>query len=185
MKADLGVVASYTDALFQTALKRGSLERLATDIRGLQNSLTAESREKLTQVFESPNIPREKKESVFVKLYGGRVDELFVNFARMLIRRGRLEVLRPSIDLFLQRYDEHRGFLRATVVTAIALTDGEKERLRTAMSRSLGKTLLIDYKVDPGVIGGVRFQCGDVLIDSTISRSLTTLRARLKSTDVH
>ncbi|MCC6546003.1 ATP synthase F1 subunit delta [Candidatus Sumerlaeota bacterium] len=184
MKADLGVVASYTEALFEAAKKKGVLDTLAENVRQIQKSLTPESQGRIKAVFESPNIAREKKEAVFVKLYGGRVDALFLNFVRMLIKRGRLEVYEPALELFLQKYDEHRGFLRAEVVTAVEPSAEEKQRMTSALNRSLGKTLLIDFKVDSSVIGGVRFKSGDILIDTTIARGLAALRTKLKGASV-
>ena len=184
MIADLGVVASYTEALFEAAKKKGILDQFAESIRQIQKSLTPESQARIKSVLESPNIAREKKEAVFVKLYGGRVDGMFLNFVRLLIKRNRLEAYDAVLDQFLLKYDEHRGFFRAEIVTAVELSAEEKQRMTAALGRSLGKTLLIDFKVDSSVVGGVRFKCGDILIDTTIARGLAALRTRLKSASV-
>lgn len=69
----------------------------------------------------------------------------------------------------------------ATVTTAAPLTAAQLDRLAGALSAAHGRTLRINQIVDPAVIGGLRVQIGDDVIDGSIASRLSDLRIRLAS----
>lgn len=69
----------------------------------------------------------------------------------------------------------------ATVVTASPLSSAQLDRLRAGLSKQHGRDLRINQVVDPSIIGGLRVQIGDDVIDGTVSTRLTDLRIRLAS----
>lgn len=83
----------------------------------------------------------------------------------------------------LQRYQEiaaeRRERLVATVQVAAPLSDEQTERLTTALSEMYGKQIHLNVIVDEEVLGGVRVQVGDEVIDSTISSRLMEAKRRL------
>ncbi len=69
----------------------------------------------------------------------------------------------------------------ATVVSATPLDDKQLERLRVGLSKQHGRDLRINQVIDPTIIGGLRVQIGDDVIDGSVSTRLTDLRLRLAS----
>ncbi|MBD8870098.1 F0F1 ATP synthase subunit delta [Nocardioides donggukensis] len=67
----------------------------------------------------------------------------------------------------------------ATVRAASELSDGEQERLRSALSTQYGRDVHLNIVVDPTVIGGIRVEIGDDVIDGTVSARLADARRRL------
>ena len=65
------------------------------------------------------------------------------------------------------------------VTTAAPLTAGQAERLATALSRSYGGEVTISTVVDPSLVGGVRVQIADDVIDGSISARLADVRQKL------
>lgn len=76
---------------------------------------------------------------------------------------------------------DERGFTVATVTTAAPLADAQVARLSKALGATYGREIHINHVVDPSVVGGLRVQIGDDVIDGTISRRLTELRLQLSS----
>jgi len=180
MKADTTLAASYGEALFQTALKAGAAELVAAQAAQIEELVLREKR--FIAFMEAPNIARDSKETVFARAFGGSFHPLLINFTRLLIRRGRLELFFACLDDMQERYRDHVCIKSAEVVSAVPLSQADKDRLTETLNRQTGKKLAIKWLVDPSVIGGLQFRCGDMLIDTTLSNSLRLLKAELYGT---
>ena len=67
----------------------------------------------------------------------------------------------------------------ATVRVARVLSDAEQQRLADTLSRQYGRPVHLNTIVDPDVLGGIRVEIGDDVIDGTISSRLDDARRRL------
>lgn len=67
----------------------------------------------------------------------------------------------------------------ATVTVARPLADADRSRLNDALSRQYGRAVHLNVVVDPDVVGGIRVEIGDDVIDGTISSRLDDARRRL------
>lgn len=83
----------------------------------------------------------------------------------------------------LERYSEILAFRQqrsvAEVTVASPLTPEQSQRLAAALSASYGRQLVLNVHIDPEVVGGVRVQVGDEVMNSTIADRLSDLRRRL------
>jgi F-type H+-transporting ATPase subunit delta len=183
MVGDPALIKSYSEALFQTALNKGCLEEVADKADALLRTLEATPR--LIVFLNTPSIGFKDKEDLILKVFHGRIHQLLENFLLLLVRRTRLDILSEVLEVFHDRYNEHRGVAPAIVTTAIALNDAMKQKVEGSFSSFMGKKLVIRWKVDPSLEGGIRFLCGDTLIDRTIERGLDELRQTLLSARVY
>ncbi|MCS0500697.1 F0F1 ATP synthase subunit delta [Protaetiibacter mangrovi] len=71
------------------------------------------------------------------------------------------------------------GSIVATVTVAAPLAAAQQATLETQLTQRLGRTPRLQYLIDPAVIGGVRVQVGDTVIDGTIATRLADLRLQL------
>ncbi|MGV8968983.1 MAG: F0F1 ATP synthase subunit delta [Microbacteriaceae bacterium] len=74
---------------------------------------------------------------------------------------------------------DQAGMSIATVTTATALAPAQLERLRAGLSKNYGRELKVNQVVDPTLIGGVRVQIGDDVIDGSVASRLNELRLQL------
>ena len=74
---------------------------------------------------------------------------------------------------------EQRGRAVATIVTAAPLSDTQSKRLAAALTARYGTEVSLNTVIDPAVVGGLRVQIADDVIDASISTRLADLRQRL------
>ena len=68
----------------------------------------------------------------------------------------------------------------ATVRVVQSLSDADRERLAAALSQQYGKQVHLNEIVEPGVLGGMRVEIGDDVIDGTVSGRLDDARRKLR-----
>jgi F-type H+-transporting ATPase subunit delta len=67
----------------------------------------------------------------------------------------------------------------ARVRVAQELSDTERERLQQALSRQYGRAVHLNVVVEPGLLGGMRVEIGDDVIDGTVVSRLDEARRKL------
>jgi len=105
--------------------------------------------------------------------------------ARLLIDRAvtKPRGLRPSklIERFSEQIAARQERWIAQVTVAKELDSAYIARLGASLDRYFGRELKLDVVVDPGVVGGIRVQVGDEVVDSTVATKLNTLHRKLAS----
>ena len=71
------------------------------------------------------------------------------------------------------------GRLVATVTTAVPLSAAQQARLTEALAARYGREPRLNIVIDPTVIGGLRVQLGDEVVDGTVAARLSDLRLQL------
>lgn len=119
------------------------------------------------------------KTQIVDRLLSGKATPQTTAIVRHLVQqpRGRRigELLRGAAAIVA----DQRGFAVANVVSAVPLTTEQLARLEQQLSATAGRPVRFDATVDPSVLGGVRVQMGDTVIDGSVAARLSSLRQKL------
>ncbi len=74
---------------------------------------------------------------------------------------------------------DQSGLAVATVTSARAIDSEQLLRLQKGLSATYGRQLRLNLVIDPSVIGGIRVQVGDEVIDGSVASRLHELRLQL------
>ncbi len=78
--------------------------------------------------------------------------------------------------------DEAEGLTpapQAEVISALPLTDEEKETIKKDILAKVGGDIEVTFRVDPSIMGGVIIRIGDKVLDGSVSGQLQELRESL------
>ncbi|MHC2999791.1 F0F1 ATP synthase subunit delta [Microbacterium sp. HJ5] len=112
-------------------------------------------------------------------LLGGRASTATTLIATSLVQRPRDRRVRQLLSRATKLVADQRGRKVATVFAANALSAAQIERLGAALSQRYGTQVSLNTVIDPTVVGGLRVQIADDVIDASVSSRLADLRQRL------
>lgn len=123
--------------------------------------------------------PTDSKVKIVDRLLAGKASPQTVAIVNHLVQqpRGRRigELLRQAAAIVA----EQRGFQIATVTSASPISAAQLDRLVQGLETQYGRALRVNTIVDPSVLGGVRVQIGDDVIDGSVASRLSSLRQKL------
>ncbi|MEY9967719.1 F-type H+-transporting ATPase subunit delta [Streptacidiphilus sp. MAP12-16] len=119
------------------------------------------------------------KAALVQRLLGGKAKPATLQLVTALVTQPRGRSLEGGLEEYSRLAAGRRGRVVALVTTAVPLSDSQKERLGASLARLVGRPVHLNIDVDPSVLGGVRVQIGDEIIEGTIANRLDGARQGL------
>jgi F-type H+-transporting ATPase subunit delta len=179
---DRKVATRYAEALLISAKAEGSLSEVADSFAAVME-VTRENAS-LRIFMDNPQVRTEEKKELLQKVFGEKIEKVLLNFFFLLLDRNRIENTRDIGEVFAELVEQDQGVVRAQVVTAIDLPDDLAAGLESKLAAYTGKTIILEKKTDPAVIGGVRVTLGDKVLDGTVRTNLDELSKKLGETQL-
>ena len=164
----------YARAVFELATGEGRIDEWKTQLGAVRQVL---ANSQMADVLRNPTIPIEQRMELVVSLKV--LDDEAANLAKLLIEGHRVDEIAGVADEFERLADGAAGRVRAVVTTAVELEPEDRDRVSSELSKRLGKDVTMEVLVDPRILGGLKLQYGDRLIDASVATRLQQLRRQL------
>ena len=161
----------YARAVFELAAADSQIEEWR---RRLETIRDVTSNPAATAVLENPTIPAAQRLDLIDA--PEFLDREGINLIRLLIEGRHVHRAPEILDEYERLVDEAEGRVRATVTAAVELSSDERELIGERLSKQIGKDVRITAQVDRRILGGLRLQYGDHLIDASVATRLQQLR---------
>ena len=170
----------YAKALLEIGIHDHSFDAFGKELDRAGDTLRASP--ELRNALENPIFSIEKRKLIMDELLRRLAASKMVrNFIMLLLDKGRIASLPDIARVYRTLVDEHAGRARATVTSARPLDPLLETRLKTALERSSGKTVIFEKREDPAIMGGLVTQLGDTVYDGSVRTQLQQLREELLS----
>jgi F-type H+-transporting ATPase subunit delta len=167
----LGVVC-----VLRSAERRGEADALEDELFGF-GRIVADNPD-LRDALSDPARSTDDKRRLIKDLLEGRTTAATIRLAQETVA-GTHRTVALAVEAYQKIVAEHRNRLVATVRVARELSDQESARLANALERQYGRPVHVNMLIDPGVMGGIRVEIGDDVIDGTVSSRLDDARRQL------
>lgn len=168
------VTARYATALFELAAEKGQLDAVSRDVGLIEREHTSGA---LAALFDPRAAAADRTRAV--DGLAARLSPLSRNLLLLLRDKRRLEVLRELAAGFRVRLLASQNAVDGVAWSARPLGASELAQLSTQLGSALGKTVQLENRLDPELIGGVRVLVDNLLLDQSAAGRLEGLRARL------
>lgn len=166
----------YAEAVFEIAVEGNALDAWSRDLLAIEGFVAEAD---VAQVLANSRVPRSEKLRLLSAGLEQAVSPPAMNLARLLESRNKMH-LAPGIRAAYQEMaDDRNGIAHATVTTAVALSDDERQTVSARLSELTGKRVDVSAVVDEKIIGGIIARIGDQLIDGSTRTRLVALKRRL------
>jgi F-type H+-transporting ATPase subunit delta len=177
------VAKKYATALFLSVKEKGFLDQAEEQFLDLRKVLREDR--SLMNFLTAPQIPEEAKAEMIRKVFGQRMDRIFLEFLLVLVDKHRAMYLVEIIDKFDELYKDEKGILTVRAITAVALSEFEETKLVANLTAKTGKKIDLRKRIDPTILGGVILMTRNEIIDGSVRFQLSQIRDQLAHVKVH
>lgn len=121
------------------------------------------------------------KSALIAALLKGKSSDQSLAILDQLVQQPRGRRIGGLIRTAASIVADEAGLAVATITSAAPINSTQVDRLRAGLSRSYGRDLEVNLVVDPSIVGGIRVQVGDDVIDGSVSTRINELRLKLAS----
>ena len=166
----------YSRSLFEVASEQGDLERVHEELGEFADALAGDK--DMQVFFFSPYFSSQEKKEGIGRMIDG-ADENFVRFLELLAERHRM----PAIFRIRREFDDlwrmQNKLLPVTVTSAVKLDPELLEGIGKRIEAQTGQSVELSSEIDPDVLGGLKLQVGNMVLDASVRNRLNQLRKQV------
>ena len=167
----------YAKAFFEFSQEMDKVEEVYEDVR-LINQIFLSNKE-LRTIICSPIIRFDKKIAIMDEIFQSRVQSIALQYLSLVLKKGR----ECDIDLMCHEYEKMYKKSKNIVTLYIQSVEELKrevvDMIKEKIKNYLGKEIDTVEQINPDLIGGVRLQFNDYLLDASIQGYINKLRKEL------
>ena len=170
----------YGEALYALAKDENKSDVMLEQLKTLEACFAAEP--DFLRLLNAPNLSKIERKEILDTCFKDKAEPYLLNFLKILMEKGYIRQFSGCVQVFRERYNEDRGIMPVSAVTAIPLTDSQKEKLTAKLAGITGKQIELINTIDPACIGGIRLDYDGKRVDDTIIHRLDAVSSMLRNT---
>ena len=176
--ASIATLRDLTEALIESSKELGKLGKVISDMGDFFHLIN--SSDEVRNILWSTTFELKERKSITADISAKRgYDGLSTNFLNLVIELDKFKPLIKSEQIFIQKLMKASGRIRAEVTTAKEPAESEIARIKSALTKVIGRDIEVTTKVDPAIIGGVITKVEDRVYDGSIKTQLERIRGVL------
>jgi F-type H+-transporting ATPase subunit delta len=170
------VARPYAKAAFTFAQEQGRLDAWSN---WLATARAVVQSDEFAAYESSSGVQTRQLTDLVAAISGDALDENTRAFLGLLTENDRVSYLPEIADRFEELKADAQNVADVEVVSAVELSDAQRERLTGALRKRLARDVRMHCTVDPTLIGGAVVRAGDTLIDGSLASRLERLGTEL------
>ena len=167
------------DAIERQAV-RAELERAGDAVDDIEDELfrlgrLVDANPGLRSALSDQARSRSDRQDLVSGLLRGHASDTTAKLARRAVA-GRSRTFTATLDSYVDVAAQLRNQVVATVRVAQELQSEQLARLKAALTAQVGRDVSVQQIIDPEVLGGVRVELGDEVVEGTVAGRLSEAR---------
>lgn len=176
------ITVRYAKAFFSIAKEKKKLDKLSTDIQLVFE--VCKTSDDFILLLESPIVKTSKKISVISMIFSGKIDELTLNFLRLIVQNKREAYIPGICRNFLDFARKDQNIKSAVLTTAAEMDAAILEKVELLLAKELKASVELSIQVNPEILGGLVLRIDDKQYDASVSTQLKKIKQSLLETEL-
>lgn len=164
----------YAEALFLLGSEKNSVKEYGEALALIKT--TVEDNPGYIDFLSSPAIPMSDRLNAINEAFSAAIPEDVLILLKLFCEKGHIRGLFDLILEYEKLSDALFGTVDAEIISAVELSEAQKEALTEKLSKKTGKKVFPSYKVDPTLIGGIKITLDGTTYDGTIKTRLRDIK---------
>ena len=167
------IAKRYASAIYNIAKSSESINEVREVLNILKENYAEE--EEFRKILEDPLKKFPEKEKFLEKSFDHFTKES-LGIVKYIVRKQRLSSVGDIKEYFLKLYYEENNKLPITAIFAKELSEKQRDLLVQKLEKKYGKKVVLNLKVDMGIIGGGILRIGNEVIDGSIKNQIDEIK---------
>ncbi len=173
MAGSQNIARPYAEAVFSLAQEQDNLAGWGEAIDFLA---TVAGDRSIQRLINDPRVAAAQLEQLVLDVCrAAGMEQQVINLVKLLVRNARLSALPDIARAYAARRAEAERVIEATMTTASALDGNQRQQFADVLQNRLGRSVKLEFEVDPELIGGAVIRAGDWVIDGSVRAQLGQL----------
>jgi len=107
------------------------------------------------------------------------IEKKINNLFLVLRKKKKLKYLKTFLDVFISSWMAKKDQVKVKATFPFETSEEQDKELITALEKTFGKKIVFEKKVNPDVLGGVKLEFEDKVLDATVRKNLDILKNKL------
>ena len=167
----------YAKALFSLTEEDSSSDRVMEEMTLVDKILSENPR--YISLLDTPALSKDERTRLIDEAFSS-LDKMLLNTLKLLSERRSIHEYPALVRSYAKLYDEARGIEKVEVISAIALNDEQRERLKARLEKETGKTVILKCTVDSAILGGIKLRYSGIQRDASLKTRLDGISESIK-----
>ena len=168
----------YSLALFELATEANSVSEVEEHSISIIELISIS--EDFRILIKDPTNTKNDQLKVIAKIEAQyELNKLLIKFLNFLIIKRRFFYVEKILKNFLETCSKKRGEIKAKLTSAKELTEREIDNIKNELTKNFNSKIKLNYKNDPGLIGGLVVQVGSTMVDTSIKSKLQQIENKM------
>lgn len=174
---DKAAAGRYAEGFLDFAQENIGLEKGFNELDLAARIITSDHEFK--KLLENAEVTESQKYEIVDNVFGKGLSEQTREFLKLIIHKNRVKEISDIADHAKVLFWRNRGIEKALITAATELSKETVAAIKDRLEKRSGKKLELEVRVDPALIGGIRAQIGNLVIDGSVKRKLAQLKEYL------
>lgn len=177
MKSQI-LVKRYTQGLVNSLGDEEEYSALQRELSAFRELLNRHKN--LNDTLLNPFLPASRKTQIARELLAERFSEKkAARFILLLVENNRLEILSDIIKALPDAWNEEKGIHTFEVASVVPLNSDQRKRLERKLERLEKAPVIVKYRIDPTLVGGLWIRRKNIVYDVSIKGHLSRLKEKI------